>query len=139
MYISHDMDYKYAIRIVLTQQLTHMQTTSLPTSTEGLHALQVEQISSYPAQPELDDEPITSTTQITPTHLDTCPFFTVTLPTYSPAVYGLLLLASRQTRWTTSIPDALIPTSIANNIRQTLFQQIPTVIRSNTKDTKPSI
>ena len=60
------------------------------------------------------------------------------MPTYSPATYGLLMLASRQTRWTTSMPYALIPTSIANNIRQTLLQQIPIVIRSNTKDPRPS-
>jgi len=117
MYLPHDMYYKHAIWKVLTQQLTHMQTASLPTSTERLHALQGTEISTYPAQPELDDEPITSTTQITPTQLDTCPYcFTVTMPTYNPATYGLFMLAYMHARWTTSIPDTLIPTSIANNI-----------------------
>jgi hypothetical protein len=103
MYLPHDMDYKQAIWTILTHQLTHMQTTGLPTSTDGMHALQVTENSTYPARPELDDEPVTSTTQVTPPQLDTCPYrFTVTMPTYSPATYGLLLIASRQTRWTTS-------------------------------------
>jgi len=58
------------------------------------------------------------------------------MPTYIPAIYGLLLIANKHTKWTTSIPDNLIPTSIANNIRQILLQQISTIIRSNTKDPK---
>jgi len=133
------MDYKDVIKTILTQQLTHMQIVGFPTSTEGLNALQVEEISTYPAQPELDDEPITSTTRLIPTHLDTYPYcFTVTLPTYNPSTYGLLFLAIRQARWTTSILDTLILTFIANNIRQTLLQQLPTVIRSNTEDPKLS-
>ena len=61
------------------------------------------------------------------------------MPTYSPATYILLLIAIRQTLWTTSILDTLILTSIANNIRQTLLQQISTIIRSNTEDPKLSI
>jgi hypothetical protein len=139
MYLPHDMDYKDAIRTILTHQLTHMQTACLLTSTEGTHALQVEEISTYPAQPELNDELLTSTTRLAPTHLDTCPYcFTVALPTYILSTYGLLLLASRQARWTTSMRDTLIPTSIANNIRQTLLQQLPIVIRSNTKHPEPS-
>jgi hypothetical protein len=96
MNLPHDTDYKDAIKTILAQQLTHMQTTCLPTSTKGLHALQVEEISTYLAQPELDDEPITSTTRLTPPRLDTCPYcFTVTLPTYNPSTYGLLLMANR--------------------------------------------
>ena len=119
---------------------THTHADCMPTtSTEGLRALQVTENSTYPARSELDDESITSTTQVTPSQLGTYPnCFTVTMPTYSVATYGLLLLASRQTRWTTNIPDTLIPTSIANNIRQTLLYHIPITIRSNTKVRKPS-
>ena len=133
------MDYKHAIRTVLTHQLTHMRTAGLPTSTESLHVLQVTKISTYPAQPKLNNGSITSTAQITPNHLDTCPYcFTVSMSTYSLATYGLLLLAKRQARWTTSIPDTLIPTSFANDNWQILLQHIPTIIRPSTEDPKPS-
>jgi len=53
------------------------------------------------------------------------------LPTFCTAVYGLLLLASIQTRWTTNIPEALIPSNIAQPIRQAILQQMPTTIRAN--------
>jgi hypothetical protein len=60
------------------------------------------------------------------------------MPSISPATYGLLLIANTQTRWTTSIPNTLIPTYIAQNIRQSMLQQRPTIIRSNTEDPKIS-
>ena len=87
-----------------------MQTAGLPTSPEGLDALQVQENSDYPVNPELDDEPITSTTEVMPTYLRTCPYsFTLTLPTFISAAHGLLLLASRQPKWAASISKALIP------------------------------
>ena len=66
MYLPNDADNKTTIRIILTTQLTHMQTTGLPTSPEGLDALHVQENSIYPVQPEYDDEPITNTTQVIP-------------------------------------------------------------------------
>ena len=58
------------------------------------------------------------------------------MTTFIPATDGLLLIANKKIRWTTNIPDTLIPTSIAHNIRQSQLQQIPTIIRSNTEDPK---
>jgi hypothetical protein len=96
MYLPHDADHKTIIKTILLNQLVHMQSVGLPTSPEGLNALQVQENSTYPVQPENDDEPITSTTQVTTLQLNTCPYsFTITLPTFNTATYGLLLLASR--------------------------------------------
>jgi len=99
VYLSRHVDQKTTIRTILNNQLTHMQATGVPTPPEGLDALQVKENSTYPAQPELDDEPVIITTQVIPTKLSTCPYsFTTPLPTFITATYGLLLLASRQTR-----------------------------------------
>ena len=104
-----------------------------------MDALQVMVNSTYPFTPKLDDEPITNTTKVIPTHLRTCPYsFTLTLPTFSSAAYGMLLLASRQTRWSSSIPDTLIPQTIAQPIRKAYLQQMPTTIRGNTEAPKLS-
>ena len=110
-----------------------MQSAGLPTSLEGLDALQVQENSTYPVHPKLDDEPITNTTEVIPPQLRTCPYsFTVTLPTFCSAAYGLLLLANRQAMWSTNIPEALIPQHIRQPTRQALLHQIPTTIKSNT-------
>jgi hypothetical protein len=63
MYLPHDADHKTTIRTILTNQLTHMQSSGLLTSPEGLDAIQVQENSTYPVHPEYDDEPITNTTQ----------------------------------------------------------------------------
>jgi hypothetical protein len=99
MYLPHDVDHKTLILTILTNQLTQMQSAGLPMSPEGLDALQVQENSTYPVSPELDDEPITNTTEVSPSQLHTCPYsFTLTLPTFNTSTYGLLLLANRQTR-----------------------------------------
>jgi hypothetical protein len=116
-----------------------MQSAGLPTSLDGLDALHVAESSTYPVTPELDDEPITNITEVIPTNLRTCPYsFTLTLPTFCSAAYGMLLLAGRQARWTSNIPDTLIPQTIAQPIRKALFQQMPTTIRGNTEAPKLS-
>jgi len=75
---------------------------------------------------------------VTPSQLNTCPYsFAITLPTFSIAAYGLLLLASRQTRWSTS-PDSLIPTLITQTIPQAIPQQTPATVRSKTDAPKLS-
>jgi hypothetical protein len=53
------------------------------------------------------------------------------MSTFNLATYGLLLIARRH-------PDLLIATSIAHNTRQSMLQQIPTIIRSNAKDPRIS-
>jgi hypothetical protein len=54
-YLPHDVDYKTTIRTILTSQLTHMQTAGLPTSLEGLDAIQVQENSTCPVHPEYND------------------------------------------------------------------------------------
>jgi hypothetical protein len=98
MYLPFDVDHKATILTILKNQLTQMESAGLPTSPEGLDALQVEENSTYPVCPEIDAEPITSTTEGIPSQLRTCPYsFTLTLPTFSTAAYGLLLLVIKQT------------------------------------------
>jgi hypothetical protein len=140
MYLPHDADHEAAIHQILTNQLEAMQSAGLPTSLEGLDAIKVHGNSTYPLRPELDDKPITSTTEVIPPQLRTCPYsFTVTLPTFCSAGYGLLLLASRQAKWSTSIPAALIPPHIPQPTRQAPLHQILTTIRSTMIDPKLSI
>jgi hypothetical protein len=80
----------------------------------------------------LDDEQIASGTYVTSPQLEGTPHaHVVTLPTFSLAAYGLTLLASRQLRWTTNIPQTSIPSWIPNNLRQPLLNQSPTVTRAN--------
>ena len=48
MYLPHDMDFELAVRLILTNQLDNMKAAGLPTSPEGLEALQVHENSTYP-------------------------------------------------------------------------------------------
>jgi hypothetical protein len=73
MHLPHDVDHTTTIRAMLKNQLIHIQSTGLPTSPEGLDALEVQENSTYPVQPELDDAPITSTTKVIPSQLSTYP------------------------------------------------------------------
>ena len=77
MYLPHEIDHEKAIQLILKTQLENMQSNGLPTSPEGLDALQVQEHSTYPVRPELDDEPITSTTKVTP--LNSAPAHTPSL------------------------------------------------------------
>jgi hypothetical protein len=127
VYLPNDADHKTLIKTILTNHLAYMQSAGLPTSPEGLDALQVQENSTYPVKPEYDDKPITNTTQVTPSQLNNRPYsFTITLPTFSTATYGLLFLASKQTRWSTRIPKTLIPSFITQTIRQAIMQKTPT-------------
>ncbi len=55
MYLSHEVDHMITIQTILTIQLAHMQSAGLPSSTDGLDALQVQENSNYPVQPEYDN------------------------------------------------------------------------------------
>ena len=80
----------------------------------------------------LDDEQIASGTYMTSPHLERTPHaHVVTLPTFSPAAYGITLLASRQLRWTTNIPQASISSWIRDILRQPIIHQTLTVTRSS--------
>ena len=58
----------------------------------------------------LDDKQIASGTYVASQHLEgTLHAHVATLPTFSPAAYGLTIMASRQLRWTTNIPQTSIP------------------------------
>jgi len=134
LFLPHEDPPGQALKLILTNQLTKMHQTGLPTSSLGLETAYVEAITTHPVPPELDDLPIVTTIAVIPTQLDLCPYaFNITLPTFSPMAYGLLLLASRQVKWTATIPDTLLPYNIPNNIRTLILQQVPTVIRAHTK------
>jgi hypothetical protein len=96
-------------------------------------------ITDDPPADNLDDDPIEATTIIISTQLTAYPYkYRVTLPSNSPASYGLLLLANKHAPWTTTIPETFIPTHLPNDIRQRLLQQAPTIIRTNTTLPKPT-
>ena len=80
----------------------------------------------------LDDEPVASGTYSTSKHLEGTPYaHVITMPTFSPATYGLTLHASRQMRWTATLPQTSIPSWIPDNLRQPLFNHTPTITRAN--------
>ena len=74
MYLPHDTDHETAIHPILTNQIENLHSAGLPTSLEGLDALHVQENSTYPVRPKLDDEPITITTEVMPSQMRTCPY-----------------------------------------------------------------
>ena len=48
MYLPHEVDHRTTIRTILTNQIAHMQSAGLLTSTDGFDALQVQENSNYP-------------------------------------------------------------------------------------------
>ena len=65
----------------------------------------------------IDDESIASGTYVTSSYLEGTPHaHVVTLPTFSPATYGLTLIASRQLRWTITLPHTSIPTRTPDSL-----------------------
>ncbi len=103
----------YDIVSIITAQLKEMQKASALNPTEDyidnmtVHPLHETQLTTY-----LDDERLIQSTPVTSPHLEGIPHaYIVTTLTFSLATYGLTLLASRQLRWTTNIPDEYIHTS----------------------------
>jgi hypothetical protein len=110
LYLPHCANYKNIIKTILTKQQPSMQDTCLPTSTARIESLQVVENSGYPVPPELDDEPCTNAAHILPLQLITCPcLFTLTLPIFINAAYGLRLLDNKQTKRTPPISEPMIP------------------------------
>jgi hypothetical protein len=117
---------------ILTLRLDSMREAGYLTNISGINSATITTYSDIPPTDELDNEPISTSTSVTPHQLTPCPYkFRLTLPTNSPATAGLLLLASRQVPWTTCIPEEFIPTRFPEDLRQSLLQQIPTIIRAN--------
>jgi hypothetical protein len=76
-----------------------METSGYPTSPAGLESIKITSETNTIPTPEFNDEAIHNTTHILPAVLAQYPGkFTFTLPTTSPASYGLLLPTSRQTK-----------------------------------------
>ena len=93
----------------LCNQLKVMEVALYLVSPISLESVTMQEISGNPPSDEVDDEPIYNTTLIDQASLTPNPYkFKPTLPTNSPASYGLLL-ASRQAEWMTPILDAYIP------------------------------
>ncbi len=133
LFLSNDYDSDSDLLELLQVQLKSMDSAGYPTSTSGLEHLMIVAISNTPPNYELDDEPIHNTTNFLPASLTEHPYkYNLTLPTNSPASYGLLFFASRQVKWTASIPETSIPTYFPVDIRRSLLHQIPTIIRINT-------
>ena len=73
-----------------------MNAAGYPTSLIGMISATVTTIIDNPPTDELDDDPIEPATIILPPQFTPYPYkYRITLPTNSPASYGLLLLASR--------------------------------------------
>jgi len=122
-----------AITNVIAGQLEDMHKQGIQNSSDQLqNTMTVGPIIDTCDTTFLDDEPIASGTYLTSKHLEGTPHaHVVTLPTYSPAIYGLTLLASRQLRWTTTLPQTSIPRWIPYNLIHPLLNQTPTITRAN--------
>jgi hypothetical protein len=139
IYLPNDYDNTTNVIDILTLQLDSMRSAGYPTSPHGIHDAQVLAISDDPSTPELDDDPIETTTTYTPPQLNPYPYkFRLTLSANSPASVGLLLLASRQAPWTAEIPEVFIPSHIPENLKHRLLRQIPTITRTSNTPPKPA-
>jgi hypothetical protein len=129
-----------AINSIIAAQLGEMQKQGIHTSPDQLeNQMTIEPIMETRDTTFLDDEPIASGTYLTPKHLEGAPHaHVITLPTFTPATYGLTLLASRQLRWTTTLPNSSIPAWIPESLRQPLLNQTPTITRANADRLTPA-
>jgi len=82
---------------LISTQLDTMKTQGVPTSSEDVAlAAIVEPLAGPLYHTAIHDAPITTTTTTTSPHLRQVPYaHAITLPTFSPAIYGLIVLASR--------------------------------------------
>jgi hypothetical protein len=88
---------------IIAAQLEDMRKQGIHASPE--HMMTIDSMNNSFDTTFLDDEQIASGTYVTSPHLEGNPHaHVVTLPTFSPAAYGLTLLPSPQLRWTATIP-----------------------------------
>jgi hypothetical protein len=95
-----------------------MQAAGYPTSTTSMISALTTTITDDPPANVLDDDPIETTANIIPPRLTPYAYkYRATLPSNSPAFYGLILLASMHAAWITTIPEHFIPTHLPNDTR----------------------
>jgi len=118
---------------IIAAQLEHMRKQGIQASPAQLHTTMiVESMTNTYDTTFLDDEAIASGSYLTSKHLEGVPHaYVITISTLSLATYGLTLLASRQLRWTTTLPQTSIPSWIPDSLRQPLLNQTPTITRAN--------
>jgi hypothetical protein len=130
IYLPNDYDHTTDIIDIFTLQLDSMRTAGYPTSPLGIRDAQVTAIFGDIPTSEPDDDPIDTATRIIPQQLSPYPpKFRMALPANSPASVGLLLLASRQAPWTTTIPDEYILPTFPEDLRNRLRHQTPSITR----------
>jgi hypothetical protein len=100
-----------------------MRKEGAPTSSEHLdNTMTVDPITDAHHSTYLDDESIESVTYMISPHLDGVPCaYVITLLTFSPAAYGLTLLANRQYRWTRNLPATTIPIYMPDSLTKLLY------------------
>ena len=110
----------YDIANIIAAQLENMHKQGIHTSSTQLHTtITIGAFTNTHGITYLDDEPIASGTYLTSKHLEGTPHARlITIPTFLPATYGITLLASRQLRWSTTLPQTSIPTWIIDSLRQ---------------------
>ena len=121
------------ISSIITMQLNQMQKIGIFNPADNftnimiVHPLVDTHHTTY-----LDDDKISHTTSMLSPHLEGTPLaYIVTTPTYSLATNGLTLMASRQLRWTTNIPENYINTKLPEHLRKSLLTQVPTITRKH--------
>ena len=124
---------------ILYQQLKEMQQQNILSPTDTyVNSITAHPLTDTHHTTHLDDDPISTATNLTSVHLKDVPHaYIITAPTYHPTTYGLILLASRQHRWSYNIPNKYIPTYLPETLRKALLAQIPTITRKHVN--KPSI
>jgi hypothetical protein len=70
MFLPHEDNQGFTVKIIINEQLDNMQKLGLPTSSLGLENAQVTAVSARPVASEIDDSPITNNTAIVPTQLE---------------------------------------------------------------------
>jgi hypothetical protein len=118
---------------IIAAQLDDTHNQGIQTSSSQLQAtMTTDSFTDIHNTTFLDNEPIASGTYLTSKHLEGTPHaHVITLPPFSPATYGLALLASKQLRWATTIPQTCIPTWILDILRLPLLNQTPTITGEN--------
>jgi hypothetical protein len=118
---------------IITAQLDEMQKLGIQTSSDNLNTtMTVDPVTDTHMTTYANDETMTQETNMTSPYLEGVPHVhIVTLPTFSIAADGLTLLASKQVRWTSTLPPTCIPELFQDNLKKPLLNQTPTITRKN--------
>jgi hypothetical protein len=121
------------ISSIITMQLNEMQKMGILNPADNFtNLMTVHPLLDTHHTTYLGGDKIIHTTSMLSPHLEGTPHaYIVTTLTFSQATSGLTLLATRQLRWTTSIPDNYINTKLPEHRKKSLITQIPTITRKN--------